>query len=315
MYNQEQKSKFIMSLTKSVNMAKNAETLFNAIEPFEESAQKDICTFSVDELQSVVDAVFALRINGKWGHQIILQKYTKWCMACGVDGANDSIQHINLLNLDKVRKQMISGPTHLQRYLDAVYDPEKEGTMDNLYRCFFWMAFCGIDDETALTVKSDAVDLQSMTIKVGEDEIPLYRESILAFKNAVALTEFTYKHPNYKEIKRDRIAGDELMRGIKAMPRIKPFRVRVSRTLMAAYKAGLTTELLSYERVKLSGLFYRVYEQERAGIPPDFSEAAANSMLDKEYTLQNGKTLKSIQNQKAREYMEDYQRWKLAFFV
>ncbi len=315
MYNQEQKSKFISSLTKSVYTARNAETLFAATTPFEESAQKDICTFSVDELQPVADEVFALRSKGKWSYRFILQEYAKWCMASGIEGACDSIAHINLLSLEKVRRQMVSGPTHLQRYLDAVYDPEKEETIDNLYRCYLWMAFCGIEDTEALAMKSSAVDLRSMTIVIGDDEIPLYRESFLSFKNAVELTEFTYKHPNYSEIKRQRILGDELMRGIKAMPRIKPFRVRLSRTLAAAFKSGLTTELLSYERIKLSGLFYRIYEQERAGIPPDFSDAAVRFTEGKEYNLPKGKTVKSVQKAKAREYMEDYQRWKLAFFV
>ena len=264
MYNQEQKKKFISSLTKSASTAQNAETLFAATGPYEELAGKDICTFSVDELQPVADEVFALRSNGKWLSRFILQEYSKWCIAMGVEGADNSIYHINLLSLGKVKRQMVSGPAHLQRYLDAVYDPEKEETIDNLYRCYLWMAFCGIEDEAALELKASAVDLRSMTILLGDDEIPLYRESIPAFRKAVELTEFTYKHPNYQEIKRQRIPGDELMRGIKAMPRIKPFRVRLSRTLAAAYKEGRTQELLSYERIKLSGLFYRVYEQERA---------------------------------------------------
>ena len=65
MYNQEQKKKFISSLTKSASTAQNAETLFAATGPYEELAGKDICTFSVDELQPVADEVFALRSNGK----------------------------------------------------------------------------------------------------------------------------------------------------------------------------------------------------------------------------------------------------------
>ena len=315
MYNQEQKKKFISSLTKSASTAQNAETLFAATGPYEELAGKDICTFSVDELQPVADEVFALRSNGKWLSRFILQEYSKWCIAMGVEGADNSIYHINLLSLGKVKRQMVSGPAHLQRYLDAVYDPEKEETIDNLYRCYLWMAFCGIEDEAALELKASAVDLRSMTILLGDDEIPLYRESIPAFRKAVELTEFTYKHPNYQEIKRQRIPGDELMCGIKAMPRIKPFRVRLSRTLAAAYKEGRTQELLSYERIKLYGLFYRVYEQERAGIPPDFSEAAIKFTEGKNYHLPKGRTIRGIQNSKAKEYMEDYQRWKLAFVV
>ena len=75
MYNQEQKKKFISSLTKSASTAQNAETLFAATEPYEELAEKDICAFSVDELQPVADEVFALRSNGKWLSRFILQEW------------------------------------------------------------------------------------------------------------------------------------------------------------------------------------------------------------------------------------------------
>lgn len=315
MYNQEQKTKFIRSYTESIKTAQVAERLFNATEPFEESAGKDICTFSPEELQPVADEVFAMRSGSKWLPIAILQEYAKWCIAGAVPNAQDNIRKVNLLGLDKIKNGMVSGPAHLQKFLDAVYDPEKEETVDNIYRCFFWMAFCGIEENDIITVKRGDVDFQSMTVTVLDREYPFPREAIPAFRNAATLSTFNYKHPHYRTIRRDRAPGDEILRGIKALQEVHILRANASHTIAMARKAGLVSQALSYERVRLSGLFYRVYEQERAGIPPDFYTVAAQYMEGKEYSMPGSVTLKAIQNNKAKSYMDDYQRWKLAFSV
>ena len=58
-----------------------------------------------------------------------------------------------------------------------------------------------------------------------------------------------------------------------------------------------------------------MYELERAGIPSDFSEVAIQDMEGKVYSLEGRATLRQKQNRKAREYMADYQRWKMAFSI
>ena len=65
----------------------------------------------------------------------------------------------------------------------------------------------------------------------------------------------------------------------------------------------------------MSGLFYRVYEMERAGISPNFSEAALRVMDGKTYSLKGREKLEHKQNRIEKDYMEDYERWKLAFSI
>lgn len=316
MYNEEWKQKFISDYTKSLNTAHVASVIFEAVEPYEETYGKDLSALTVEELQPVINNILGLRTGSKWTSISILREYVRWCTINKCPGACDSIMQVDLLGLDKLRLQMVASPLHLQRYLDEVFDPEEDDTIDNIYRCFFWMGYFGIPEEDTLSIQSNDVDLNNLVIHYGDEECTIYREAIPAFRNAINLTQFRYKHPNYsKVIVRDRVEGTALLRGIKADTHIMTIRSTLSRRVSAAYKEGKTKHQLSFYRIWLSGLFYRMYEMERAGIPADFSDAAIQQTEGKTYSLSGRATLRQKQNRKAREYMADYQRWKLAFSI
>lgn len=316
MYNEEQKVSFIKSYTGSLNTANVATTIFNALEKYEANWQADFCTKSKDELQPVIDEIVGLRTKSQWMTLIILKEYVKWCIAMKVPGACDGMLHVEAVGLDKIRHQMVSSPLHLQKYLDELFDPESEETIDNIYRCYFWMAYGGIDEEDTILITKEDINFEQMTITYKETNVPIYREAIPAFRNAVSLTSFLYKHPNYsKTIRRDRIGGNTIMRGIKAETKTFTMRTTLSKRNIKAVEEGLTDLRLSFYRVRMSGLFYRIYERERAGIPVDFSEAAMRAMAGKEYSIKGRIKLEHKQNRMERDYMEDYQRWKLAFSI
>lgn len=316
MYNEQQKVNFIRGYTGSLNTANVATTIFNALEKYEEQWQADFCTRSKEELQPVIDEIVGLRTKSQWMTLIILKEYVKWCIAMKVPGACDGMLQVEAVGLDKVRHQMVSSPLHLQKYLDELFDPESEETIDNIYRCYFWMAYGGIDEEDTILVKREDINFEQMTIAYKDTNIPIYREALPAFRNAVSLTDFLYKHPNYtKTVRRDRIGGDTIMRGIKAETKTFTMRVTISKRNIKAVEDGRTDLQLSFYRVRMSGLFFRAYERERAGIPVDFSEAAMRAMAGKEYSIKGRIKLEHKQNRMERDYMEDYQRWKLAFSI
>lgn len=316
MYNEELKKRFIKDYTGSLNTANVAETIFNAIEKYEAAWGADVCTMEVGELQPVIDEIVGLRSKSKWMTMTILKEYVKWCIAMKVPGVCDGMLHIESVGLEKLRHQMVSSPLHLQKYLDAIFDPEDEETIDNLYRCYFWMAYGGIDEEDTILVKSGEVDLEQLFIHYHTTSVPIYREAIPAFRNAVYLTSFLYKHPNYKKvIRRDRVPGDTIMRGMKAATKTFTMRTTLSKRNIKAIEDGRTDLQLSFYRVRMSGLFYRVYEMERAGIAPSFSEAAIRMMDGKTYALHGREKISHKQNRIEKDYMEDYQRWKLAFSI
>jgi hypothetical protein len=316
MYNEEMKRRFIGDYTKSLHTAEVARVIFDALEPYEEKWGADFCTMSASELQPALDNILGMRVSSKWMGIIMLREYSKWCMISKYHGACDSIMDVNTIGLDKIKKQMVSGPLHLQRYFNEVFDSESEETIDIIYRCYLWMAYGGVSEEDALSVKVDDVDLDTLKITFGETDAPIYREALTVFKSAISLTSFLHKHPNYrKPIRRDRVAGDTVMRGVKTNTRLLTIRSTLSKRLTEAAKTGKTELQLSFYRIWLSGLFYRMYEAERAGFPVDFSDVAVQEMEGKTYSLSGRDNLKLKQNRKARDYMDDYRRWKLAFSI
>lgn len=319
MYNNELKTKFIGDYTQSINTANVATTVFTAMEPFEEAWQADLCTKSTEELQPVIDQVVALRTGSQWMSLTILKEYVRWCMAMRVPGACDGMLHITAAGLNKVRHQTVSSPLHLQQYLDAVFSKEEDGTVDNLYRCYYWMAYGGIQYDDVLLVKVSDVNFPEMCIRYGDTSVPIYREALPAFHNAVELTSFLYRHPKYaKPIRRDRVPGDTLIRGyreITTQSQASNLRSKMSHLSTDAVKQGKTELQLSFYRVWISGLFYRMYERERAGLPVDFTSVAASLMADKTYIIKGRTKIEHRHRQRGRDYMEDYQRWKLAFSI
>lgn len=316
MYNEEMKSKFIREYTGSLNTANVATTIFNAMEEHEKSWNADLCTRSSEELQPVITEITGLRSKSKWMALTILKEYVKWCIAMQVPSACDGMLQIQTVGLDKVRRQMVSSPLHLQKFLNEVFDPEDEETIDNIYRCYFWMAYGGIDEEDTISIQREQVDFSQMVIYYKTMNIPIYREALPAFRNAVLLGSFLYKNKNYgKPIRRDRVPGDTIMRGIRATTKTFTMRTTLSKRNIKAIEDGKTNLQLSFYRVRMSGLFYRVYEMERAGISASFSEAALRVMDGKTYTLYGREKLEHRQKKIERNYLEDYQRWKLAFSI
>lgn len=317
MYNEELKTRFIREYTKSISRADICVQAFEAIEPYEEQWEADFCTKSTEELSPVIEQLVGFRVRSRWQRIIIFQKYVKWCLSNNVGGACDGMLHIDNVGLSKVRTQMVANPTQLQMYLNVICEPESEQTTDNIYRCFYWMAYSGMDEEAILATKVTDVDFENMVIHSGGNEYEIYREAIPAFKNAATLTEFVYKHPNYppdKIVRRNRAPGDTLIRGIRSTTSVLSLRVELSRRSKKFVDEGLTDKQLSHFRVKLSGLFYRMYQRELAGIPVDFSGEASKFMEGKTYKLDTGRnTPEAKKRAVVNDYMQDYERWKAAF--
>ncbi len=311
MYNEDLKIRFIREYTQNISKAQHVVGIFSAFEPYERNYwHADLCTRSGKDLQPVIDKLTGLRYNSHWAVIPVLKEYVKWCIDNQVPNACNGILEVNVVGLERVRTCMVSGPLHLQRFMDSILDKECEETVHNLYRCYYWMAFSGLYEEDAFCIIDKDVQIDSLTIKYNGYDYPVYREAISAFKNAITLTGFYYKHPKYSEIIwRERAAGHILLRGFRG--NIKPLTLRsvFSNINTNALKDKKTEQQLSYSRVWLSGLFYRTYEREHAGYSVSFTDAAIKQMGDKEYKNEKYQLAKII-----RQYQRDYQRWKQVFY-
>ena len=326
MYNTEIKTRFITEFSTSTARRHAATVMFNTLEPYEKKWGDDFCTRSKEELQPVVSELVGFRTSSKKLRLTILKEYVRWCIKNQIDGACDELFSIEELGLEKLKRQMVANPQHLQRYLNCICDAESEETVGCIYRCFYWLAYGGMKEEDVLDVVESEVDLTDMVVRHNGNEYPIYREAIPAFKNCVNLREFRYKHANYaadKVVFKERASGDMLLRGISESKSIKAVRVEMSRRAKNPKFKSLEDESdksldlkLSFYRVWLSGLFYRTYEAERAGMPADFLAAAEEFMEGKTYKLDSGRNLIGAkQRQLANDYLEDYNRWKEAYSI
>lgn len=318
MYNEELKKRFIRLYTDSINTAQVCESIFNSFEKYESSWNDDLCTQDADVLQPVVDNLSGIRVRSKSAKLTILREYVKWCIKMNVPNACNGMLKVEITGIEKLKQRTVASPLHLQMYLDCLFEPEVEKTTDNILRCYYWLAYAGVPEEDILKIKCKDVDFENMLVYYGEYRVaPIYREAIPAFKNCVNLTEFVYKNPAYNDdIYRKRVEGDTLIRGIRHIPTIKSIRTLLSRYSKAKILSGETNLQLSYYRAWLSGVFYRVYEKERAGVPPNFTELALMQMNRTESKSEKSKSVQGVRRrQLERDYLEDYERWKLAFSI
>lgn len=315
MYNEELKRKFIDYVSSSINTRESCVEVFKIFAPYEEEWGSDLCTRTAEELKPIVSSMVGVRSNGHRLRMSILRSYGKWCIDNNVDGATYGAITVNPDVLDKMRMQTVISPVHLQKFLDSIYSKESENTVDNIYRCFYWLAYGGCPEEYIPKITTDDVDFYNMVVKYNGKEYPIYREGIKAFKVCVDMYYFVHIHPNYVEdIKRLRCDGNILIRGIKSVPSEASIRAEISRRNRNALADKKTDLKLSYYRVWLSGVFYRTYQLELIGVEPDFMDLAAEFMNGKTYNLSSGRnTIAAKQRQIARDYLRDYDNWKMTF--
>lgn len=318
MYNEEIKNKFIEGFSTSASRNRVARLTFLALEPHEVTKDADICTFSEEELQKIIPEIVGMRVASMNTRMSVLKSYSKWCIKNGIPGACDALQTVKVVGIEKVRRQMVANPKHLQMFLDYIFDAEDEETVDCTYRCFYWMAFAQIPEEEALEIKISEVNFDLLEINHNGKAYPICRESVKAFKKCVDLTEFRYKHPNYEPVIKNRAYGDKVLRGFSETRSLTAMRVEMSRRAqrVAVESSGMNPlDLnLSYFRVSLSGMYYKFFEEEMFGIEPDFKDAAKQFMEGKEYNLSHSRnTIGAKQRKLASDYREDYLRWKEAF--
>ena len=319
MYNENQKRAFIESHTNSDKTMAKIVQIFSWFEPYEEDWGLDLSQQSAEKLQPVVNELTGVRSKSTELILIILKEYVKWCGRSGYE-VSRGIFDVRINTIDKIQNQMVASPLHLKAKLDEFFEPVEEETIDITYRVFLWMAFAGLDDKDAIRVTADCVDLKNFRINFEGHSYEIYKECIEDFKKACELTDFQYKHPNYIT-RRDRADGNLIMRGIRTPTvDLKTIRPVINKKFGAddtEETGGRQKSRISYKRIYLSGIFYRAYERERAGLPVDFSEFIARSIERKEktkkYTVTKTRTLTTIANTIEREYLADYEKWKCAF--
>ena len=305
MYNEDIKFMFIHDHTNSKAMIASLKSIFNKTASFEIRADKDICSFKKDELEEIINEILGTRSSSRKARYGILKRYCKWCVEQNIQGACDGMCQIEYdkANAVIIGNNTVSSPKELNDYLDTIFDPITDCTIHNMYRCMLWLAFMGVAEKDITSITDTDVDLFNKTLIYNGVKIPLYEEAIPAFSVFIGCKQFRHRHPNYTVVSwRDKCDGDSFIRGIKPLDTIG-----LISTYTRCIRENKSVELvkkLSYNDVRLSGLCYKQYTLEIAGVEP-FPQNAV--LYEPQFRLdkKSGTTKNRITC-----FLNDYSSWK-----
>ena len=320
LYNEDLKCEFIRQYTQKKSSVDLCLTVFSSIAPREEAWGADFCTKSTNEIRPVVENIVGFRAQSKWSRIIILRKYAEWCLNVKrYPGACDGMMKLetDALGNEKMKSQMVTTPAHLQKYLDEVFKPTSKETVGNVYRCYYWLAYGGVEEKDIPKIKCSDVDFTNMVVNYGGREFPIYREAVPAFKSAAEATAFARPaifNRDREDEYRKRVDGDTLMRGVKS-DNSDIYKLRSS--LFYAKKASESDaeNSLTYFRLWLSGVFYRIRQREILGETPNFDDVAIERLRVKKVPHSENKSEEDKVKKLSAEYLDEYYRWKMVFGI
>lgn len=308
-YNPELKNRFLEDNQFTPHLLKKYRSIFSQLYDFEVKYDKDVCLIDdVVILQEIFNNMSGVTSNSIYTAKTCLKRYCVWCVNHDIDGAVNIVDNLKIENVDKFKSTMIKNPFYLQEFLDDVFDKEDENTIDNVYRCIYWLAYAGLGNDDIVLIKSDDVDFDTMSVVYNKESYPLYGEGVRAFKKCLYLTQFKVIHPRY-EIQCDRVVGNQLLRGVRSDLYISTAKTAISRKL----SSGHSFVKLTIDKARTSGFYYRLYEQEKYGVPIEFRTIAKKQMSQKEHNFNSKYTWNRVESTMASRLKDDYYKWKAAF--
>lgn len=311
MFNESLKNKFINSTRKGNDVS----SLFVSSQPYEEKYGKDLCQFSQDELQDFVNHCLGVMESTKRSRLMLVRQYIKWCSDNGIPNVSEVIGEITTNDTSRIKETMVSSPEHLNSVMDTVFRKVDEHTIDNVYRCFLWMAFAGIPQCDVMKITSANVDFKEMEIVYNGNSFPIYKEAVSVIRDCAELEQFIYDHREYNNpVWRARADGKALLRGYIPDAAASSVASLIRKAIVnARARCGETIPKLNYSHVAFSGQFYRMRERESIGFPIDFRWYIANEWIaDGSYDPDDPKIMNRLKV-KAHRLKMDYECWKSAF--
>lgn len=310
MFNQALKESFINQYKDSASSVKTYTFIMDYIGRFEDEYKCDLYQMNDEQAQAVIDGYGSGRSSTTSHFLLVLRLYIKWCKSQGIQNVTESFDRIVSASISSFRNKMVGSPAELAAFFNNLFESTPEDKqVDCTYRCLWWLAFMGVDEETAVSYTVDDINLEDMTIPYKGAMLEIPREAYTAFRNCARMDSFMYSHPLYLDGPRlrPRVPGNLLLRGLKGELTAPKLRSAITSIQYGRRDAGL--KKLTHSLVMRSGILYRTYEQERAGIKPDFSDIVKES-LDEDCSCYRNQLNKHI-----RDFNADYARWKLAFVL
>ena len=321
MYNSELKQRFISEKTNSIKTAASYKFLFDSIEHFEIDAGVDVCQMNPEMMSVVVNSLSSAKRTTYFTSMYNrLKQYVDWCVKSGVDGANNIPKMSSCGISDDFAKEIIRSPKHLDSVFSRIFNPDELESIDVIYKTYLWLAYSGIyDGSKTVFINDDDVDFSYMVVRYDGREYEIYREAIKTFKFCCNIKIFRFiRGQNGGSSQVKRVDGKCLLRATAGSDsdadRASAYmRVRTSlpRRTRNNRESGVDIPDLSYKNVWLSGVFYRNYERELAGLDVDFSQAASDEVgidiCGQERIYRMNRCIVLLKR--------DYERWKMALDI
>ena len=314
-YNAERKEKFLEQ-KKDIIVEKNLKIykrLFKVFGQDEKRYDMDLCDFSYDILMTVLPLRLSRGWNSKATQLSLLKEYAGWCYKEKLNKHNTfDILRIKSSDIDsslRTRKQLIKDPQHLQSILDEVLKSERdEPSVDIMYRIVCWLLYYGFTEEEIMSMKQSNVDFENNII-YNDDRT----KSVVLDKNLRNLLECSisldsvYRPAKSGAIRLDLDKSDKIIRRIAMKNNNESsdiIKIRLSLMRRNYEKNVYENVSLSTKRLRLSGIFYRLYEKEISG----------DKLTDDDFyfNIREGLTKQSVKI-KIKRNKQEYNDWKRAF--
>ena len=312
MYNEVLKRRFISEIA-DFQTRRIMALYFDAIESFERARAKDVYAFSVEELEEVIAGFGSARTSSSTSSILrVIRRYTAWCARNNVEGTTDAASHATVDQTANMRASMVSGPRHLSDVIDILFYPPSLHSTDDVLSAHVWMAFSGLPESVTALLTPDNFSLEHRMITYGGMKYPIYDESIPVFSSCLESSYFV-RASDRRSVAKPRVQGNLVLRSIYSQPKTITFRANFSRRVMVGLENGLAIPEISYTRLWLSGVFFRVFERERAGHSVDFFQELPEA-FSKQIASSRANMTSKYRNHCIRQYQSDYIAWKQTFY-
>lgn len=323
MYNGALKQRFIEECYKN-GAKKTIETISSMVKrigELEDVYRMEASNWTPDIVREAIYRATSGRYGSKSAYIQVLRKYFKWCKEIGVDGVQEWDDSITATQIESSRKggsNFIKSPQALQDILNKVCEPIERDTIDNIIRAYFWLAYGGVGEGDAMTLTSRQLNFPERIINCGNYDAYIYEEGVEALKKSSQMKEFKRdgmsKAGNKVTFVRERLPGDYLLRTYDGdCPEIRNFRGKVMRICKRYRDTTQENVSLTYTRVYLSGLFYRMRKRELQGVDINF-RAIADLLRETEMVPSSESKNVGTINSRAVNLKRDYISWKKAFY-
>ncbi len=326
MYNESLKQQYLNQRSHfSKKGSDNIRNILRRLEPYEKKAKKDFCFINDKEtVVRILSGICGYSAGGIRNKISMLKGYVNWCKETLGDSVSDIINTITVddLGTEAVRKYMVSDSADLQECLNAIFDPEDNLSVDNVYRAYFWFAFMGIPEQDVFTIRGTEVSFKRKCISIGDHDYPFPKEAYTAIYNCVKLDKFKVTNDHYANTTyflKDRFQGEEIMRRTVGNNSAAEYDAKREAEKCRTYVSIIVTKraperILSRKHVELSGYFYRLHERETLGVKIDFFQVAKLIAEERGYPDNDEPQTRKLLLQLQRHITDEYSRWLKAFY-